>query len=161
MKFFQSNIQTSVLVLLVVLLAIVCVALFFTSKEVRHLKTSVVKNQHDIEALQNLLNDVGMKATGSFNTEVPAASFTDSNMAAIHPNAMTPQEIHPNSPLSVVSEENLASQEDITENLVSQEGVSTENTSTVVPEADVEVVEESDSESSSDSDSESSSEEEK
>ena len=64
MKFFQANMQTGILVLLVVLVAIVCVALFFTNKEVRNIKAGVVKSRHDITAIQTLLNDVGLTASG-------------------------------------------------------------------------------------------------
>ena len=64
MKFFQGNMQTGILVLLVVLVAIVCVALFFTNKEVRNIKAGVVKSRHDINAIQTLLNDVGLTASG-------------------------------------------------------------------------------------------------
>lgn len=64
MSFFQANMQTGILVLLIVLVAILCVALFFTNKEVRNIKTGFVKNKHDIVALQSLLNDVGLSASG-------------------------------------------------------------------------------------------------
>lgn len=64
MKFFQANMQTGILVLLVVLVAIVCVALFFTNKEVRNIKAGVVKSRHDIAALQNLLSEAGLAASG-------------------------------------------------------------------------------------------------
>jgi len=56
--------QTGILVLLVVLVGIVCVALFFTNKEVRNIKAGIVKSRHDISALQTLLNDVGLTASG-------------------------------------------------------------------------------------------------
>lgn len=64
MKFFQANMQTGILVLLVILVGIVCVALFFTNKEVRNIKAGIVKSRHDISALQTLLNDVGLTASG-------------------------------------------------------------------------------------------------
>ena len=64
MKFFQANMQTGILVLLILLVSIVCVALFFTNKEVRNIKTDVVKSRHDITAIQTLLNDVGLSASG-------------------------------------------------------------------------------------------------
>ena len=64
MTFFQANMQTGILVLLVILVAIVCVALFFTNKEVRNIKASIVKSRHDITAIQTLLNDVGLTASG-------------------------------------------------------------------------------------------------
>ena len=47
--------QTIILVLLVILISIICAALFFTNKEVRNLKNSVSKNYHDIAALHSLL----------------------------------------------------------------------------------------------------------
>ena len=56
--------QTGILVLLVILVGILCIALFFTNKEVRNIKTGVVKSRHDIAALQILLNDVGLTASG-------------------------------------------------------------------------------------------------
>ena len=159
MKLFQSNIQTSVLVLLVILLGIVCVTLFFTNKEVRHLKTSVVKNQHDIEALQNLLSDVGMKATGSMN-EVPSVSFQEPplmNTDSLHPNNIVPHNNPPNSPLSSIDEvpENTDTP---TEEVVPAvlEEVGSKVSEEVVPKNDVEEVKsDSDSEGDSDSDSDS------
>lgn len=64
MKLFQSNMQTGILVLLVILVGILCIALFFTNKEVRNIKEGVVKSRHDISALQTLLNDVGLTSSG-------------------------------------------------------------------------------------------------
>jgi hypothetical protein len=56
--------QTGILVLLIVLVSIVCFSLFFTNKEVRNIKTDVVKSRHDITAIQTLLNNVGLSASG-------------------------------------------------------------------------------------------------
>jgi|SaaInlStandDraft_1057018.scaffolds.fasta_scaffold01999_9 hypothetical protein len=167
MKLFQSNIQTSVLVLLVILLGIVCVTLFFTNKEVRHLKTSVVKNQHDIEALQNLLSDVGMKATGSMN-EVPSVSFQEPplmNTDSLHPNNIVPHNNPPNSPLSSIDEvpENTDTPtEEVVPAVLEEVGskvseeVGSKVSEEVVPKNDVEEVKsDSDSEGDSDSDSDS------
>ena len=92
MNFFQSNIQTSVLVLIVILLCIVCITLFFTNKEVRNLKTSTVKNQHDIEALQTLLSDVGMKATGV----TPVSSFGVTPVTSFESTISTPSPVSAN-----------------------------------------------------------------
>lgn len=55
MNIQASNMQTIILVLLVILISIICAALFFTNKEVRNLKNSVSKNYHDIAALHSLL----------------------------------------------------------------------------------------------------------
>ena len=55
MNIQSSNMQTIILVLLVILISIICAALFFTNKEVRNLKNSVSKNYHDIAAIHSLL----------------------------------------------------------------------------------------------------------
>jgi hypothetical protein len=65
MKLIQSNIQTGILVLLVIIVGIMCIALFVTNKEVRNLKIDTLRNRNDIEALQNMLTDVGMGAMDS------------------------------------------------------------------------------------------------
>ena len=84
MTFFQSNIQTGILVLLVILVGILCIALFFTNKEVRNIKVGFVKNIHDIEALQNLLDEVGLNNTDSLiDNKNPISSFN--NMGGLHP----------------------------------------------------------------------------
>ena len=88
MTFFQSNIQTGILVLLVILVGILCIALFFTNKEVRNIKVGFVKNIHDIEALQNLLDEVGLTAAGNntdslIDNKNPISSFN--NMGGLHP----------------------------------------------------------------------------
>jgi hypothetical protein len=88
MTFFQSNIQTGILVLLVILVGILCIALFFTNKEVRNIKVGFVKNIHDIEALQNLLDEVGLTAAGNntdnlIDNKNPISSFN--NMGNLHP----------------------------------------------------------------------------
>ena len=88
MTFFQSNIQTGILVLLVILVGILCIALFFTNKEVRNIKVGFVKNINDIEALQNLLDEVGLTAAGNntdslIDNKNPISSFN--NMGGLHP----------------------------------------------------------------------------
>lgn len=85
MTFFKANLHTGILVLLVVLISIVCVALFFTNKEVRNLKTSIVKSRHDITAIQNMLNDIGLSASeniiveneDSYKDSYPKSTFSD------------------------------------------------------------------------------------
>jgi len=64
MSFFKANMQTGILVLLVILVGILCIAIFFTNKEVRNIKVDFVKSRHDITALQTLLNDIGLTAVG-------------------------------------------------------------------------------------------------
>ncbi len=114
MKFFQANMQTGILVLLVVLVTIVCVALFFTNKEVRNIKAGIVKSRHDITAIQTLLNDVGLTASGGHFEDndglhdekegLPQTSFMGipgmpSNVPIISPD-MIPSELRPDSTMS-------------------------------------------------------------
>jgi hypothetical protein len=61
---FRSNMQTGILVLAVILLVIVCLALFFTHKEVRDMRMAVIKNRHDIQAVQGILGEAGMAILG-------------------------------------------------------------------------------------------------
>lgn len=59
LSLFRNNMQTGILVLVIVLLGIICLVLFYTHREVRDLRFVVSKNRHDVEAMQSLLNDVG------------------------------------------------------------------------------------------------------
>lgn len=56
--------QTGILVLGVILLIIVCGGLFITHKEVRDMKMNVIKNRHDIQAIQDMLGAAGMAVLG-------------------------------------------------------------------------------------------------
>ncbi len=123
MSFLQANMQTGILVLLVVLAAILCVTLFFTNKEVRNIKTGFVKNRHDISALQTLLSDVGLSATNRNPEEYdefdnglqdeqgyPSSSFGGNPMMGMVPpehfpdnNQFNPEQPDQNGPLSPLS----------------------------------------------------------
>lgn len=57
MGFCNTNMQTGILVLLFVLVALSCFSLFFINREVRNLKLNSVKNKNDLQALQSLLGE--------------------------------------------------------------------------------------------------------
>lgn len=73
---FQSNMQTGIIVLAVVLLIIVCLALFFTHKQVRDMGMMVVKNRHDVQALQTILGEAGLGVMGMRDHQ----QYDDNNM---------------------------------------------------------------------------------
>ena len=112
MKLFKSNMQTGILVLLVVLVSILCITLFFTNKEVRNIKASVVKNKHDINSLQSLLNDVGLTAIHS---------QTESNQSEDYP--PTSQFVLPEQsiPDEIVQESTPAPVEEVSETIPSED----------------------------------------
>lgn len=94
---FQDNMQTGILVLVVILLLILCVAFYFTHREVRDLRFAVSKNRHDIQAVQSLLSETGLAAIGeeqkedSFRGGAPVSRFPPPGMI---PRGMT-SSFHP------------------------------------------------------------------
>ena len=73
--------QTVILVLVIILIGILCVALFMTSRDVRNLKSTFLKCQSDLLALQDMLGDVGMSASGG---PPPVAHFPSGLMGLPH-----------------------------------------------------------------------------
>jgi hypothetical protein len=59
LNIFRANMQTSILVLAVILLGLISVALFLTHRDLRETKLLVSKNRYDIEALQSMLGEYG------------------------------------------------------------------------------------------------------
>lgn len=58
--------QTGILVLGVILLIVLCLALFFTHREVRDMRLNMIKNRHDIQAIQGIMSEAGLAFFGPY-----------------------------------------------------------------------------------------------
>jgi FtsZ-interacting cell division protein ZipA len=77
---FQSNMQTGILVLIVIMLILLCLSLFFLHRAVRDMQSTIIGNKHDIRALQGFMNDAGMAALNPIMTShFPSQPFASNN----------------------------------------------------------------------------------